>query len=314
MAFSRLIVISLALMIAGTLPVRAAVLYFESSSAEYRSEETFIADLKIDNQGECINTVKADIGFSNELLEASDFIKGDSILVFWIEDPSIKQDQGLVSFVGGVPGGYCGKISGDSGPGNTVGKIAFKVKGNDSQNAEIKFLDTSEVLLNDGMGTKADLSVRELGLKIRETVASPGDEWQKEKISDNIPPEPFTVEIGRNSKIFEDKYFAVFSASDKQTGIDHYEVKEGSGGWIKADNPYLLRDQSLKSAVLVKAVDKAGNERLAEFDPLKPEHRTEAKPVSNLVYALMILLIAVIVLIIIKKLIPSILGKKQNEK
>ena len=62
-------------------------------------------------------------------------------------------------------------------------------------------------------------------------------------------------------------YFLVFSGIDKQTGIDYYEVKEGQGNWKRAEFPYVLEDQTLQGIIEVRAVDKAGNERIAEYTP-----------------------------------------------
>ena len=58
----------------------------------------------------------------------------------------------VVSFSGGIPNGYKGD--------GLLGKIIFKVhestqKGtqNNTKEAKIEFLDSSQVLLNDGLGT-----------------------------------------------------------------------------------------------------------------------------------------------------------------
>src|SRR3990167_5867132 len=37
--------------------------------------------------------------------------------------------------------------------------------------------------------------------------------------------------------------------------------------WIKAESPYVLKDQSLNSIIRVKALDKAGNEYIATYIP-----------------------------------------------
>lgn len=293
--------------------VMASELYFESSNAEYHPGDTFIADLKINNQKECINAISADIKFSEDLLEAVDFIKSDSILVFWVGDPSIRGELGSVSFTGGIPGGYCGKAGEDSGSGDIIGKIVFKVKeggAGDLKLAEIKFLETSEVFLNDGLGTKANLSFKRLDLKITGSASQTGDEWREEKASDIIPPEPFTIEIVADPKVFEGRYFAVFNASDKQTGVDHYEVRENNGSWIKAESPYLLKDQSLKNSLEVKAVDKAGNERLADPDKKKIEQKTEPGYLSDFYYIFIAFLSASLFLLIIKTITSGIRSKK----
>ena len=115
----------------------------------------------------------------------------------------------------------------------------------------------------------------------------PGENWSK-KITfrvmiDATPPEEFKPEIGQDPSIFEGKYFLSFATTDKTSGIDYYEVKEapkeilrlptgqGKRDWKRAESPYLLEDQYLKSKISVKAVDKAGNERISEIiPPAKP--------------------------------------------
>ena len=47
-------------------------------------------------------------------------------------------------------------------------------------------------------------------------------------------------------------------------------MKEGEGGWKEAATPYVLEDQSLKGIIKVRAVDKAGNERIAEYGVKEP--------------------------------------------
>jgi len=91
--------------------------------------------------------------------------------------------------------------------------------------------------------------------------------WKKEIENDKIPPEPFKPEIIE----IDGKYYLVFSTTDKQTGVDHYEISETKNknkeNWQKEENPYLLTDQSLKSFIKVKAVDKARNERIETIYP-----------------------------------------------
>ena len=252
----------------------AAVLYLEPSEGELYQGDTFIINLKIDVEQECVNTVKADLNFTQDTLEAIDFSRGKSTLTFWLEVPRIDQEKGLVSFIGGIPGGYCGPIPGDPGESNLLGKIILKAKeaGGEQFSAEMKFLDSSQVLLNDGLGTPAQLKTKDANFIIlpgsSETLR---EEWKEELEKDNIPPESFEIRIGQDPDIFEGKYFIAFHTSDKQTGIDHYEIKEGKGDWQRGESPYLLKDQKLTGIIKVKAMDKAGNERVAEWIPEKKE-------------------------------------------
>jgi len=255
------------------LVAKTAILYFEPNKGEYRLGDTFIVDLRIDTERECINTVKAIVSFPKEILEAKDFSTGNSILTLWLQNPKINQKEGVISFIGGIPGGFCGPLPGEPGKPNLLGRIIFKVRETDVKleyktDAKLEFLDGCQVLLNDGFGTQAKLTTKGAVFTILpEKTEVPKEEWQEELTKDNIPPEPFEIKISQDPSIFGGKYFIVFSTTDKQTGIDHYEVKEGKRNWKRAESPYLLEDQSLKSKILVKAVDKAGNERIAEYVP-----------------------------------------------
>ena len=82
--------------------------------------------------------------------------------------------------------------------------------------------------------------------------------------ADTEPPEDFTPAIVNDPNVFDGKYFLVFATQDKGTGVDHYEVREGRWGWFReAESPYLLKQQKISRDVYVKAVDSAGNERIA---------------------------------------------------
>ena len=132
----------------------------------------------------------------------------------------------------------------------------------------------------------------------------PGEDWS-EPISyramiDVTPPEEFTLEISQEPTIFEGKYFLSFATTDKTSGIDYYEIREGKVDWKIAESPYLLENQSLKSIIRVRAVDKAGNERIAEIEPLK-------KP-----FPYWIIFIIIICLVIIGWIIKKYLLKKRQ--
>lgn len=256
----------------------AAKLYLEPAQEQYQSGDTFTTDIKIDTEGECINVAEINLSFSKNILSAVNFNQGKSILILWVKNPEINQDSGLISFSGGIPGGYCGRIPGDAGPSNSLGEIIFRVPGmrvgNIEENlAKVEFLDSSQILLNDGLGTKAKLNTQGATFEIIDKSEPSQNEWQKEIREDDILPEFFIIEIYQDKTTFEGKYFVIFSTTDKQTGLDYYEIKEGKEDWQKAESPYLLKDQTLQSIIKVKAVDKAGNERIIEYTseiPTKP--------------------------------------------
>ena len=159
--------------------------------------------------------------------------------------------------------------------------------------AEVLFQDDSQVLLNDGLGTLAKLKTQGAVFTIlAEEMEFPKDEWQEELKKDIIPPELFEIEIHQDPNIFENKYFIIFSTTDKQTGLGHFEVKEGERDWQQEESPYLLADQSLQCTIKVKAVDKAGNERIAEYIP-------EVSKKAFFWWIVVVVLISVIAIILI---------------
>lgn len=276
---------------------QAAVLYLEPSNNEYHQGDTFISEIRI-NTKECINTVEVNLSFPQDILKVIDFSQGNSILNIWVKHPKIIQESGLISFSGGIPGGYCGRISGDPGESNLIGRIIFKANENEiglETEAKIYFLENSQVLLNDGLGTSAELFTREAIYSILIKSLKPLDEWEKELERDNIFPESFKIEIHQEPVIFDGKYFITFSTTDKQTGIDYYEIKEGKKDWKITNSPYLLEDQTLQSKILVKAVDKAGNKQIAEYRPSE----------KSFIYLLIILILIGIIVWVIYKFVQK---------
>jgi len=249
---------------------QAAILSIDSDQGSYHEKDNFIVDIRIDTEDECINTVSVEIIFDSEILLVKDFSKASSIISLWLEEPEIINKEGKVVFSGGIPGGYCGILYGDPGESNLLGRIIFEVKENINEelNTEILVSENSKVFLNDGFATQTKISFKSLFLDIYPGVLEKEkEEWEKELGQDKIVPEPFNLEIIQDP--FDGKYLAVFHTTDKQTGIDYYQIKEGRGDWKKVTSPYLLKDQNLKSEIKVKAVDGAGNERIVEHNPVQ---------------------------------------------
>lgn len=292
----------------------AAVLYLEPSQGEYQPNDTFIVKVRIDTEDECINTAKVDLKFSQDILKAIDFSRGQSIITFWLKEPEINQQSGLISFSGGIPGGYCGIVPGDPGKSNSLGKIVFQVISSSVpyDSAQIVFQDDSQVLLNDGLGSQAELTAKGAVFSIlSEKAGPPKDEWQAELKEDNIPPELFEIKVHQDPAIFEGKNFIIFFTIDKQTGVDRYEIKEGQKEWKIAKSPYLLENQQLTDVIKVKVVDKANNERIAEYIPKVSEKRIPYQIIYWIFIIIILVIISWIIFRIIRKKTDKIGGTKQ---
>jgi len=261
----------------------AAELFFDAKAQEVGIGQQFQVDLMLDTEGEIINAIEGEIAFPKELLEIREIRDGDTIINLWVERPAIKPTDKVI-FSGIIPTGFEGVLSPyyeGYGPGKIFSLIFTSKKEGEGT---IDFIN-GKVLLHDGLGTPADIEISNFQFSISKE--APGFEFQTPK--DTEAPESFVPEVSRDPNIFDGKWFLVFATQDKGSGIDHYEVlerrelkiqklgfsKEKSlhskfyilNPWRVAESPYLLKDQELKSYIYVKAIDKAGNERVATLSP-----------------------------------------------
>lgn len=82
---------------------------------------------------------------------------------------------------------------------------------------------------------------------------------------DTQPPKPFKIEVKEGNKTSNPQPTLIFGTTDVMSGIDHYEIKINQESPIvteKTEYKILLPDLG-KHTIIVKAVDKAGNETLA---------------------------------------------------
>tara|TARA_B100000508_G_C11460432_1_gene279005 strand:+ start:1656 stop:2726 length:1071 start_codon:yes stop_codon:yes gene_type:complete len=268
----------------------AASLYIDPATNILNRGDSVTMAVRLDTDeaaGECVNTVDATIVYS-ENIEPVDVSIGESILSIWLERPTIDRENRLITFAGGIPNGYCGRVAGDPRLTNILTEIVFQSPGfvigggsDDESKAEVYFAETTNVLLNDGRGTPASLVT--YGAKF-ELSKRPGAElkndWRGEVAADIDPPEEFSISLEKGGLEFGGKYYIVWNTTDKQTGIDQYFVMEepvsalgafqwgrADAPWIEARSPYVLGDQTLNSVIRVRAVDKAGNEYIATILP-----------------------------------------------
>jgi hypothetical protein len=267
----------------------AATIYIDPGVATLYRGDAITTSVRImpDNAlGECINAIDAVITYS-ENIQPVDVSVGKSIFNVWVEPPVINKENRTITFAGGIPNGYCGRVDGDPRLTNIVAEIIFRSPGmqvggtSDSPVASIDFGPETQVLLNDGEGTKAPLIALGGTFTLEKTAGSGVvDDWRDSVRADSEPPEEFSITLTRDDTAFAGEHFIVFGTVDKQTGISHYEVNEepilefsqfkwGGVGvpWVRTDSPYVLKDQTLNSVIRVKAIDKAGNEYIATLSP-----------------------------------------------
>lgn len=262
------------------IPVVAAELYFGAQGQELSLEKNFEVGVLLNSEEESINAIEGKITFPTDSLDFQETREGASLINFWIKKPTFNGSG--VSFSGIVPGGY-------SGSQGYLFSIILKPK----KLGQVT-IDGKEVraLRNEPPGAAAQMKISPMKLEIVEESQTP----EFLPPYDTEAPESFTPQVARNPNIFDGKWFLVFNTQDKGAGIDHYEVKEkrefkilnfgfSTGEWVQTESPYLLKDQSLKSEISVKAIDKAGNERVATLPSQSLPHWYE----NYLIWAIIIM-------------------------
>jgi hypothetical protein len=240
--------------------IHAASIDFSVPAGKIFNGDTFMVEVKISSPDRLINAAQGILFFDKDILEIKEISTGNSVFSMWAEAPSFSNSIGRVSFVGGTPDGFQGTEA-------EVLKIIFLAK--ESGEAELVPTKDSAVFLSDGKGTKDDLLPKTAVISVlpRPAGQAPVNEWEKILVEDKTPPRDFEVFLYKDTVMFDNKYFISFFTTDEVTGVDRYEVKEGERQFVVANSPYVLQDQSLKSVIYVKAVDKAGNYKLAQLSP-----------------------------------------------
>ena len=305
----------------GATAVQAASLYMDPAFSSIGRGDAIAVSVRLDTDeenDECVNAVNAVIKYSENVIPA-DVSIGDSILSMWLERPKIDTVNRTITFAGGIPNGYCGRVVGDPRLTNNLAQLIFRSPGfsigsnsEGTTTAKIEFTPETTAYLNDGLGTKAELALFGASIDLsKNPSAQLNDPWREAVVTDDVAPEPFSITLHKDDFAFSGRYFVAFNTSDKQTGIDQYQVMEeplsefwtfdwgrADAPWIVTPSPYELKDQSLNSIIRVKAIDKAGNEHIAT---LLPDEAVRTIPTRMLIlYVAMVLigLIAFVMLVV----------------
>lgn len=243
--------------------VFGARIYFESQEATAGTEGVFFVAVLLDSTEDAINAISVSINVPEEFA-LKDTRDGDSIISLWVDRPKWNEDTRKLTFSGLIPGGFLGAyahlITIELSP---TGKFGNSILSFDSEGTTI--------LRNSASAEKVALDLENITLPV-----ILGKENVLVEIIDIDPPEKFVPFIATYEQAFDGNSVVVFSTQDKSSGICCYEIAEMRGReshdykgltWKEAESPYTLEDQSLRSFVYVKAIDKEGNETIAITPP-----------------------------------------------
>ncbi len=266
--------IAIGLIFCGLLPssVLAMEMSFEPANVSSTQDQAFTTTVVVNTDGESINAVDGTLSVSPELAEGLAISDSGSIVTYWVKQPIYDKATQTIQFSGTIPGGYQGQA------GILFSIIIQPYSGKSLDNAIS--IGEAKAYLNDGLGTQANVQTKQF--LITSQGSGPVDTeiasqlYLNENRPDNIPPEIFSPQLAQDERVFDGKWFVNFATTDKQSGIDYYEVQEtrsgslDAGQWKRAESPYLLTDQDLHSYIYIVAVDRQGNERMIKVNPRRP--------------------------------------------
>lgn len=227
------------------------------------------ASVRLQSGRTAINATEGTLTYPANLLELREIRDGNSVVNFWIERPSPGSAPGQIRWSGVTPGGY----SGDDGQ---IFSLVFEAVKEGAGSLSIR---DALAAIDDGKGTPAPLTLESASISVATAsaeapVVSATTTIAAEIAEDRDPPESFRIEVGRDPEAFSGKWFAAFSAEDKGTGIAYYEITENGRDAVRVSSgPFVLQDQSRRSTIIIRAVDKAGNAREETLTPPPPGPR-----------------------------------------
>lgn len=264
----------------------AATLILEPSRDSLGKGEQFYLDLMIDPGEESINAIEGSISFSNDNISFIRTENGKSIINLWVEQP--KLEGHTISFAGVISNGFDGVINpfnlDHKLPGLVV-RLVFEA----NKPGQVNFSTSSFYLnLNNGLGTETRSPITHSSINI-------GDFTNKIIYENKTETKPELVAyIVRDDSIYNNKYALVFNATDKETGIKSIMIKEGGREWKEVSSPYLLKDQSRHSNIVLQATNFSGVSTTINIDVIPYDWK-------SLIQASLIAIIVIVLLVLIIK-------------
>ena len=198
-----------------------------------------------------INAIDGEVSVSGPVTVVSNDTSG-SVIDLWPLSPSLSGSA--ISFTGG-------SFKGITGARLKLFSVALKITG-----TGVVTIDMTHgvAYLADGQGTTLPLTGVSAHITVGKGAATRND-LAVESTSDTAPPDPFVIDYGRDSNVYNGNYFISFQATDSHGQIDHYDVTEGNLPSVRSGTTYVLQRQNQNETVTVTAYTKAGLARVATY-------------------------------------------------
>lgn len=223
-------------------PVQAAQIMFSTAPAP-AAGKPFTIEVRLNTQDDAINAAEGSVTLSG--LDVQSVSTGGSALSLWPVAPQYSLSTHSIEFAGGLPGSIAA--------GEDI--LLFTIVAQAPVGSYPLSAAGVRVFKADGRGTP--VAVAAFSKKV--AVAAAGGA-SPAAVKDTTAPQFVSVEVGHDPSLFDGQTYLSFFATDDQSGVTSYEVREGwLGGYKKADRYYVLADQTQGHDVWVRATDAAGN-------------------------------------------------------
>ena len=281
--------------------VFASDVYIDTGHSDFFVGDTIMFSVRIDSENKNINAVEGtvlldyptDTNIPRVPLDQQrgtlgilvDINTSGSKFSLWPGKPLPSVDNTSISFAGGSPGGL-----------NSKDAIIFNIVLKLQEVGQITLTPNNfSVYLNDGKGTKDEVSVKNLVIDVlsKKSDSQSVDDWNNLTSNDKTPPEPFEIYLGQEGSVFDGKKFLSFSTTDKQSGIAYYEVIEGDLPPVRSIDTYILQEQNKSVKVTIIAYDSALNARESIY-MYSPTPDNVSYPIIIIIVFVLLILVFVI--------------------
>jgi hypothetical protein len=229
----------------------AASMVLQHAPQAIAGQEQFYVDVAVNADGDSFNGIEGGVVFSSNTLSFVRAETGASIVTYFIDQPSVQGNT--VNFSGIIVGGFDGLINPFDQSKKFPGQIVRLVFAGKNPGAAVISTAHVHVTRNDGQGTLESAEDDRVSFAVS-AATSPS----VYKTDDSTAP-TISASVVNEKDLYDGKATLIFSAADKQSGIDRVELQEGNGTWKAVESPYLLQDQSRKGILSLRAYDVAGN-------------------------------------------------------
>ncbi|MEI7741537.1 MAG: hypothetical protein WCJ29_03465 [bacterium] len=229
-------------------PVFAARINISVSDNQVAPGSPVIMRVLLDTQGATINAVEGELRLSGKAFAIKSVSEAHTQVTEWLDRPMAisGKDEITIPFSGLIIGGVSGK---------SITLFNFEVQAIAANAGSVRLVNAVGYL-NDGNATPVSLTLN--------PVFSLDKSLESVLKQDSVAPEPFGVVLNRDLNLYNFRWYLMYSAKDRDSGVSWYEIREPDGHiYQTTELTYALHDQTTSGKIIVTAVDRYGNRREA---------------------------------------------------